>query len=125
MTLYDILTLNKGFDCVCDTTGNTCYFELSRPAEDNYDQFLQLITQNITPTQFIGSYMLECNFHTLICQHQKVWEEFAKKNCEISPAHDTTPYDKYYTTFRIMVDMVNGNYSERQYKEFLDIFYKN
>lgn len=125
MTLYDILTLDKGFDCVCDTTGNTCYFELSQPVEDNYDQFIALITQHIKPTKFAGADILECNFHTLICQYQQVWEEFAKDNCNISPAYDTTPYDKYYTTFSIMVDMVNGNYTDKQYKKFLDIFYKN
>lgn len=134
MTLYDILTLGKGFDCVDNTQDYTIYFdemdkEEQDATKDDYQLFCEHIAKNIEVETFgtnniTHTTILFVDFTKYINKKITAFEKFAEENCNITPKTCEDKDSKIWVCLRILEDLTIGNYTERQYKEFLELLKK-
>ena len=131
MTLYDILTLGKGFDCVDYIFDYTIYFENidkeeQEESKDNYQKFCEHIAKNVDVETFgtnniAQTTILFVHFNKYIQKKMTAFEKFAEHNCNITPKAYENKTEKVWACLRILDDLIIGNYTEQQYKEFLTL----
>lgn len=133
MKLYEFLQVcNDGFDCVDDNFDYTIYIEIcdnsiKENEKDNYDKFIDFVAQNTDVLStghntIAGNPILFVDFSKFVKENMQAFSKFADENCEITPS-DYAGYEdtEIWTCLRILEDMAIGNYTESQYKEFLDL----
>lgn len=134
MKLFDILSLGKGFDCCDNTFDYTIYFDeidttTKENEKDNYDKFCEYVAKHVDAVCFgtnniSHTDILFVDFIGFINNNIKAFEKFADENCSISPNDYDAKEDKMFACLQILEDMTNGNYTETQYIEIINLLNK-
>ena len=131
MKLYDFLQVtNQGFDCVDNTFDYTIYIEIAPSTKesdkDAYDKFIDFVAKNVEvittgKNTIANTPILFVNFYKFIEKYQNIFNAFAYNNCAIYPGKSDDKDDAVYKSLLILDDMARGNYSDKQYIEFLEL----
>lgn len=127
MKLYDFLGVCNGIDCVDSTFDITIYFEIDKKKKDYYNKFINFVTKNTKAIQtgyntITKIRILFCDFYGFCKKYLKVFCNFADDNCSLNPKNFAgCEENQIDICLRILEDMANGNYTERQYKQFLEL----
>ena len=124
--------LDKGFD-ICDKIWDWgTYFEMPSPdikeeELDYYDKCMRLFALNIEFEKYQKDWYSICNVADFIWDNKKKFDKFFNevnsedwqpKNWNINDKEDEEFYDTYLYCFE---QLVNGNYSEEDYKRLYEI----
>ena len=128
MTLKEFLTVCNGNDCCDNTFDYTIYFEIAEEkSDDPYDKFIDFVASHTrvikmgrnaisnTPVLFV-------DFCEFINNNINAFGAFADNNCRITPTKFCQDLEEQdFVCLQILEDMANGNYSNSQYNEFLEL----
>ena len=133
LNLYEAITTLKVDKDICDNIFDYLnYFTCSKENEayDNYDLLMIYFAKHIQVLS-INDIAICCDISNFINKHKRVFDKFMNEENreqytpkwfkktfnQIVKIDDEEFYDLYMMTFS---SLINGNYSDRQYKKLLD-----
>lgn len=126
-TVADFFKINSQIDVdVVDDVydvHNECAWSDIDSINDNYDRAVNYINQNTPFIKVIDNITIKASISTFVKEHFEQLKRFAESNCrEGYIPCSVNDDDSIYNGCCIVNDLVIGNASEEQYREFCEIF---